>query len=301
MKLLYFLLHLTLGQLSISILLFASLSPDEFRTLSSDNLIIRYRVDLERTAGVIHERYGQIVHEIEYTLSLPVDFTPEFTILNDRNEFRRLARSDLTVAFAVPYHNAIVIDHSRLIRDRIPLGETVRHELVHLVLHRHIDSENLPRWLDEGTAQWASGGVGELLQPPDKSLLTRALRSNSLPVLSDLWGTHPYNRDDILLAYQMSKDFVEFLIKRYGIDTFRAFLGLLSSSVPFDNALIQSYGLSLHSLEAEWHKQILGAASPGRYLARNLDTLLFLFMAMLIIVAGIRMLYIRFRRSDEVT
>jgi hypothetical protein len=301
MKFLKSVLHLLLCQFSFSLLLFGALQNDEFRTLSSDQLVIRYPADLERTAGVIQERYGQIVREIEYTLSLPVDFTPEFTILNDRNDFRRLAGSELTVAFAVPYHNAVVIDHTRLIRDRIPLGETVRHELVHLVLHRHIETEYLPRWLDEGTAQWVSGGVGELLQPPDKSLLSRTLRSNSLPALSDLWSTHPYNRDDILLAYQMSKDFVEFLINRYGIDTFRVFLRLLSSSVPFDNSLAQSYGLSLHSLEAEWHKQILGAASPGRYLARNIDTLLFLFMAMLIIMAGIRMLYIRFRRSDEVT
>jgi hypothetical protein len=299
MKLLKTVLPLLFVQVYLTFYVTSTPQGQDFLTLESENLIIRYPPDLERTAYVIQERYDIVVREIEHTFHLRVDFIPEFVILNNRMHFRQLAGSDLTVAFAVPHHKVIVIDHTRLIMDRIPLGETIRHELIHLLLHNHISTEHLPRWLDEGIAQWASDGLGELIHPPDKSILRRALHANTLLLLSDLEKSFPPDREGVLLAYRQSKEFVEFLVNRNGVDTLRMFLRLLSSGKPLDNALEQTYGASLDFLEGEWHTRLRDELSVWMLLSNNLDTLLFLFAAFLVIAAGIRMFYMRYRISDD--
>jgi hypothetical protein len=46
------------------------------------------------------------------------------------------------------------------------LTVTLKHELCHLFLHYLIGGGELPRWFNEGIAQWTSGGIAELMFSP---------------------------------------------------------------------------------------------------------------------------------------
>ena len=85
-----------------------------------------------------------------------------------------MAGDPLVVAFAVPQRNLIVIDYSKMITHPLSLETTLKHELCHILLHEHIKTEILPRWLDEGLCQWASGGIGEIIMDQKRSRLNRA-------------------------------------------------------------------------------------------------------------------------------
>ena len=94
--------------------------------------------------------------------------------------FQEMAGNKLVTAFAVAERNLIVIDYSRM--DRIPfdLEDTFKHELTHILLHQRIGGPYLPKWLDEGVAQWASGGMADILRTGDKDLLQQAVLSHRL-------------------------------------------------------------------------------------------------------------------------
>ena len=99
---------------------------------------------------------------------------PSIILVKNRKDFVRLAGDSLTVAFAVPSKNLIVIDYSKMITGSFRLQTTLKHELCHLLLHQHIKAENLPRWFDEGLCMWASEGIAEIIMDPKQSYLNRA-------------------------------------------------------------------------------------------------------------------------------
>ena len=86
----------------------------------------------------------------------------------------------------MPARDLIVIDYSRMNRVPFDLEDTLRHELSHILLHQEIDVSSLPKWLDEGVAQWASGGMADILRTGEKDLLQRAVLSHRLIALDNL-------------------------------------------------------------------------------------------------------------------
>jgi hypothetical protein len=92
---------------------------------------------------------------------LAYDQKPLIVMINNRNRFLQTTDHPLTIAYAIPKRNLIVIDYSRVVTTPFSLETTLTHEFCHLLLHEHIP--NIPRWLDEGLCQWASGGVDEII------------------------------------------------------------------------------------------------------------------------------------------
>ncbi len=266
--------------------------------MESGNLTIIYPdriVDTARRIAVLH---GDLITDLESRLGLSGNFKTEIMLLQDPKKFSELAPSDLTVAIAVPFHNIIIIDYIRIVRDRIPLDETLRHELTHLILHRHIRPENLPRWLDEGTAQWISGGIGELLNPPDPSILKRAVRSGRVYRFSDLESEFPSEHDGTLLAYIQSKSFVEFIISRYGADEFRGMLALLREGSSPDEAFIETYEASSEEIEQIWLTSLNRRSDIFSLAAEKSQGILFLLIALLVVAAFIKKILSRSGRDE---
>lgn len=59
--------------------------------------------------------------------------------------------------FARPHESLIVIKSPRVQRQSWRYPEVLRHELVHILLYRNTDTDNLPRWLNEGIAMMLAG------------------------------------------------------------------------------------------------------------------------------------------------
>ena len=120
---------------------------------------MRASVVAEKTAGF----YPDLKAELEETIGWKIDFKPGIVLVKDNNTFQKMSGSSLIVAYALPDQGIIVIDYSRMKTDPFTLEATIKHELCHLLLHENIGSEKLPRWLDEGVAQWASGGLADIV------------------------------------------------------------------------------------------------------------------------------------------
>jgi len=188
-------------------------------------------------------------------------------------------------------------------RTPFDLEDTFKHELSHILLHQEIDASVLPKWLDEGVAQWASGGMADILRTGDKDLLQQAVLSHRLISLQDIADTFPSSANGLLLAYEESKSFTEFLVKKYGEAKLRLMLRGLKTNETIEQAAYNNLGLPLGKLEQQWKEGLSRENLWISYVAEHLSWLLFFFAALIsaagFYVAKRRLKNYRDRDEDE--
>ena len=117
-------------------------------------------------------------------MGFPLDFRPAVILVSNEAALEQMVGNPLIVAYAVPEKMLMVIDYKRSSKDPFTMRTILKHELCHLLLHRHI--QTLPRWLDEGVAQWVSGGFDELFSEKRESYLRWATISGGLISLNGM-------------------------------------------------------------------------------------------------------------------
>ena len=132
-----------------------SASAIDFESIRSDETVIFFEKPLHSLAVELHAIYPDIKSELEKLTGWRIDFTPTFLLVSHSN-FLGMVETKNLVAFAVGQDYRIIIDSSRVNMNPFSLSVTAKHELAHLLLHHKINRTHLPRWLDEGFAQWAS-------------------------------------------------------------------------------------------------------------------------------------------------
>ena len=130
----------------------------------------------EKTADI----FPIVTKDIEHKLGWRVNFKTTVLLIKEGAAFRKWVNTDLVVAVALPQKNLIVIDYSRMKTNPFTIDTTLKHELCHVLLHDVVGSRNLPRWLDEGIAQWASGGISELSMNTKSNILPGAVLSGRM-------------------------------------------------------------------------------------------------------------------------
>jgi hypothetical protein len=181
--------------------------------------------------------------------------------------------------------------------DPFTLEATMKHELCHLLLHKNIHRENLPTWLDEGIAQWASGGLADIVM--DRySVLDDAILSDRLIRLKSLENGFPYERTRLILAYAESKSVIDYIIKEYGRDGILRLLGHLKDGDNINPAILKSYTISFDELEKRWYDGLKKRATILTFLINNLYEILFFIAALLLIYGFIRVI-IKKRSYEE--
>ncbi len=118
------------------------------------------------------------------------------------------ARSEHTAATAVPAQRLIIIALEDATQwDRSMLERTIRHELGHLASSVYFNGGKLPRWFEEGIAEWTAGGVtceGQL------RLRVRFLVDRtSMPAAARLPERLEFGKSRV--AYDLYATFIEFL------------------------------------------------------------------------------------------
>ena len=104
--------------------------------------------------------------------------------------------------------------------------------------------------LVEGLAVWATGG--HYRPEPIDDLAAIIADSDSYIPLSILRGG-PFYDFQHETSYMEAGSFVQFLIKRYGLDTFKLLYGQETGKAEFDDRLAEAlYGKTYAELEAEW-------------------------------------------------
>jgi hypothetical protein len=131
-------------------------------------------------------------------------------------------------------------------------ARVVRHEWAHLGLHQALPGLRVPRWFDEGFAEWASGGWNA----EEGWRLRVALATGRLPPLDSLALAWPRDRASADLAYLLAGSALEFLVQSSGERGLEVLLGRWQREESFESAIRGTYGLTGSQLEEAWRRFI---------------------------------------------
>jgi hypothetical protein len=164
----------------------------------------------------------------------------------------------------------------------------VRHEWAHLGLHQYLDGLAIPRWFDEGYAQWASGGwnMNEAWR------LRVALAGKSAP-LDSLRLSWPVDRTNAELAYLLSASAVAYLFEGSGAAGMQAFLSRWRDAGVFEDTFRTTFGTTTAGFERAWVEHIRETYGWVLFASR---AAVFWLMAGVVVVVLVR---IRRRRDIE--
>jgi hypothetical protein len=253
-----------------------------------DEITIVCEPSMESAAAEIRRIYPELKQELEKLLSLSLDFKPQVVLVKNNSAFQKLSRNDLFVAFAVPAKNLIVIDYSRMNRHPFTLRITFKHELCHLLLHRHINYHLLPKWFEEGVCQWVSDGIGEIFMDKSWSGLDAAVMAGNMLHLTEISQNFPRDGRSLVLAYEQSKSIVNYIERQYGKRAILDLLNHLQNDESMEAAVFKTIGASIEDLEGEWRRHLETTPRWLVYLADNLYGILFFLAALLTVFGFVR-------------
>jgi len=256
--------------------------------LQNDDIIVAYEPSLEGAAGEVLRLYPDLKQELGKIFAWSLDIRPQVVLVKNTRTFQKLSGNELFVAFAIPEKNLIIIDYSRMNLHPFSLRITFKHELCHLLLHRHISNRRLPRWLEEGICQWVSDGIGEIFVDKSWSGLDAAIMADRVLPLRRLTKKFPRDKPSLVLAYEQSKSVVHYIDRQYGKDAILDLLGYLKSGEFMEAAAMKSLGISTDELEKDWLGHLESTPRWLVYLADNLYGILFFVAALLTVLGFIR-------------
>lgn len=267
--------------------------------LERESVRVLYEESLSVGAEEAANIYPEIKKDIETILPWIVDFRVTIILIKNGETFRKMAGSEWVVAFAIPDENVMVVDYSRVNRDPFTMELTVKHELCHLLLHRQVDDGKLPKWLDEGLSQWVSKGIAELILTQRRSILTETVLRGQYVRIRTLTNRFPRERKSIQLAYEVSQSFVEYIIKKHGIDGIDRVIQHLKSGETQEEAIMSGLSVSLDDLERGWHDTLRKRMTWFNYVVTHLYEILF-FLGALIMIYGFIKVIMKKRAYKEV-
>jgi len=232
--------------------------------------------------------YPDIKTSLEKLLRWEINFRPVIMMISNHHDFQKMTGNELIVAFAASDQNLIVIDYTKMHTDPFTLEATMKHELCHLLLHNYIKRENLPRYLDEGIAQWSSGGLADIITGKSNSVLDEAVLSDSCLGLRVLTADFPGDKRHLILAYEESKSFVEYIIREYHLEAVLLILEQLKGGQDMDHAVQASLSLSFGELEKGWYTDIKNRITWLTFLLNNLYEILFFISSLLLCLAYVK-------------
>ena len=248
--------------------------------MTTGGATILYASPVHGAAKEVSRLYPMVRAELARTLAWRIDFPVTVVLIPNSLDFRRMAGNPYFSAFAVGEKALMVIDLAKMDGDLEKLSATLKHELVHLVLHRYIGGDRLPRWMNEGVAQWVSDGFSELLIQKRWDVLRGAVLSGDPPDLDRLAYRFPAQRRPLLLAYEASKSAVEFMVSEFGKESVLELLDRLSRGQDLDAAFHGALGIYPAELERRWHQQLRRTSTWPVYVAVHIYEIIFLIAAL---------------------
>ena len=253
--------------------------------LQNDDIVVVYEPPLKAAAGEVLRMFPLLRQDLADIFGWRLNARPQVVLVKTNQTFQKIARNNLIVAFAVPAKNLIVIDYSRMSTRPFNLSITLKHEMCHLLLHEHINSKNLAKWVDEGVCQWVSDGIGEILIDKSWSGLDAAILAGHTLRLSRLEKRFPGDRASLTLAYEQSKSVVTFIDRQFGKQAILNLLSDLKNGETLETAGMQSLSITLNELEDQWLTDIERTPRWLVYLANHLYGIIF-FLAAVLTVLG---------------
>lgn len=267
--------------------------------IKGQEVVVHFEKPLRKVAREVIRLFPAVKEELENTFKTEINFTPDVMLIKDRNTFQMIVSNGPVVAVAMPGKDRIIIDNSSMKRHPFTLKITLKHELCHLFLHQIVGRGKLPKWLNEGLAQWASDGIAEVIVDENKDLLKQAILSEQLISLEDMETTFPADRLSLLLSYQESKSIAEYMISEFGFNRILRVLNSLRRGSEINEAIYEGVSISLYELETNWHEHLRRKITWFSYLSQHLYQILFILAALLLTYGFIRVLIRKWTYRDD--
>lgn len=167
------------------------------------------------------------------------------------------------------------------------LETVLDHELVHVLLGRAFAPRPVPRWLQEGLAQYYAGEIG----PEEAEALITARLGGDVS-LERLQGGFRGDPVQARAAYAASADLVAFVAGSYGERAIRGLVGRMASGQGLEEALSGATGVPAQDVEAAWRARWEG---PLPWIAALAREEIFWGVASALFVVG----FLRVRRRTQ--
>jgi hypothetical protein len=286
----------------ISIMVLFSILPGKARAerpevLETKEVIILFEPGIGDGAKNVAQIYTEIKARTEALFGWTYTQKPFIVLINNRDRFLKTADHSITIAYAVPNRNLIVIDYSKVVTTPFSLETTLTHEFCHLLLHEHIP--HIPRWLDEGLCQWASGGFDEIIYNLRQSALNQAAMTGNFIPFESIGSSFPRSEQARILAYEQSKSFITYLVRHFGEHKLLEFLDQMAREEIFGEAFYNVYQTSLDQMELSWKESIRNDLTWFTYFSNHLYELLFVAGAFLTIIGFLKLIRKKHQYKDD--
>lgn len=154
---------------------------------------------------------------------------------------------------------------------------TLRHEWAHLGLHGYLGDLRVPRWFDEGYAQWASGGF----DASEAWRLRVLMALGRAPALDSLALRWPAGREQARSAYLLTASAVGYLLESSGERGLAVFLERWRDERSFDSALVRTFGVTPGQFEEDWKRHV--RARYGWLLVVSRSSAFWLFLTLVLL------------------
>lgn len=219
-------------------------------------MVLHYDPDLEGEALELAKNLPAWWSEIERELAGDLDDRLEIHFVKHSGRVAEATgMPEWAAGVANPPRGEVIIAFHQPDGSRADLEGLLRHELVHVALHRATEGAPVPRWFHEGVAD----SVGDEISLLRAETLASTVFGSGVPPLDEINRNFRGERRDVSVAYAASRDFATYLRYRDGEGTdFRQLLTQLRQGHAFRASFIAAYGVGLEELEGEWRGGLAG-------------------------------------------
>lgn len=229
---------------------------DASQELTIGRARLRYEPGLEDAALELADALPAWWSEIEETLGRDLDDGLTIHLVSHAGMVARATGMPVWVSgVAHPPRGEIAISMHDPDGSRSDLESLLRHELVHVALHRATNGAELPRWFHEGVAESFANEINLLRA----ETLASAVFGSGVPGLDRMESDFRGDARDASIAYAAARDFATWL-RYHDPDEaqFRQLLSQLHNGRAFEQSFEDAYGRTLVELDSDWRSGLLG-------------------------------------------
>lgn len=175
---------------------------------------------------------------------------------NDLRSSMQLVSLPMVAGHADPALGLMIVSLPSGPGERMETGRQVPHELVHILLYQKLGARYaiLPTWLNEGLASVNE----ENANPFYSEVLDEAAAQKTLLPMSQLCNGFPPDAANYYLSYAQSKNFVDYILKTYGVTKLETLISQYADGIACEIAPETVFGSNLTELDRAWREQEFG-------------------------------------------
>ena len=257
--------------------------------IETEHFIVQHERTASETAKIAAEAAEKAYVNVKHLLGIEAPSPVMIVVISSGGAFgkdKRPLPGDLpgwAVGSAYPAKRLIFISqpHGVSLRYR-DIAEVVTHEYTHIAVGSYLGDMEIPRWFDEGVADFVGGGRS---WTASFSIGVAAITGRLIP-LDALRRWWPTSRREAEVAYAQGADFVAFVENKHGPGAIKNILYEMRSSGKFEAAVLKATGKKLAELETEWLKRVVRVYRWVPILSGGLT--IWAFGSMLVIIGYVR-------------